>query len=192
MRIVAITGGIGSGKSTIAKMIQVIGYPVFYADQQASTIIDTNEGVKAKFTELFGKEIYLESGKLNRPLLASIIFNNENAKQQVNSIVHPAVWEKFVSWSKTQTSRLVFMESAIIHECGWADRFDKIICITADLETRIQRTMLRDNTTRAKVAARINNQMSDAEKIEQSDFTIYTNEECFEIEQLLNTLEKIL
>ena len=84
------------------------------------------------------------------------------------------------------------MESAIIHECGWADRFDKIICITADLETRIQRTILRDNTTREKVVARINNQMSDAEKIEQSDFTIYTNEECFEIEQLLNTLEKIL
>lgn len=191
MKTVAITGGIGSGKSTIAKMIQVIGYPVFYSDQQASKIIDNDPNVKEQLIAHFGEEIY-QNNKLDRKLLASIIFNNSNAKSIVNSIVHPAVWSNFIEWGANQNSSIIFMESAIIHECGWAERFDKIICVTADIETRIARTMFRDNSSREQVIARINNQMSDHDKSLQSDFTIFTNEGYSEIEQLLNTLEKIL
>lgn len=188
---IAITGGIGSGKSTIAKMVEIMGLPVFYADPQAKTIIDSDPQTKSKLISLFGEEIY-NNGTLNRSALANIIFNNEQAKEQVNSIVHPAVWQKFCDWSTKQKGSVVFMESAILHECGWADRFDKIICVTADLETRIQRTIERDKSSREQVVARIKNQMSDEEKISKSHYVIYTNDNCSEIEQLLKTLEKIL
>lgn len=188
---IAITGGIGSGKSTIAKMVEIMGLPVFYADPQAKTIIDSDPKTKSQLITLFGEEIY-NNGTLNRSALANIIFNNEQAKEQVNSIVHPAVWQKFCDWSAKQKSNVVFMESAILHECGWADRFDKIICVTADLETRIQRTIERDKSSREQVVARIKNQMSDEEKVSKSHYVIYTNDNCSEIEQLLKTLEKIL
>ena len=190
--LIAITGGIGSGKSTIAKMVQIMGHPVFYADIEAKKIIDSEPETKSQLISLFGKDIYDTNGKLNRQELAKIIFNNNNAKEKVNAIVHPAVWDKFCKWSKGFKCNAVFMESAILHECGWADRFDKIICVTANLETRIKRTMERDNCNREQVVARIKNQLSDEEKISKSHYVIYTNDNCSELEQLLKTLEKIL
>lgn len=189
---IAITGGIGSGKSTIAKMLQIMGYPIFFADKEASLIMDSNTTVKESLIQLFGPGIYTPDGRLNRVEMAGIIFNNEQAKAKVNNIVHPAVWQRYTEWDMEQSSPITFMESAILHECGWSNRFDKTICITADLETRIQRCIERDKTDREKVIARINNQMSDSEKCSNSDYIIYTNENCSEIEQLLNTLEKIL
>lgn len=188
---IAITGGIGSGKSTIAKMVQVMGYPVFYTDPQASYIIEHDNNVIDQMCTLFGSDIY-QNGKLNRPRLAQIIFNNNKAKEAVNGIVHPAVWERFTAWSNAQTSPIVFMESAILHECGWAERFDKVICVTAHLETRITRTIERDKSSRENVIARIKNQMSDEEKCKASHFVIHTDEEFSEIEQLLSILGKIL
>lgn len=189
---IAITGGIGSGKSTIAKMVQTLGFPVFFADTEAKEILDSDSSIKRQLIEHFGNKIYHDNGKLNRPELAKIIFNDSSAKELVNSIVHPAVWNRFCQWSKAQNSRAAFMESAILHECGWSNRFDQIICVTAELETRIQRTMERDNCSREQVIARINNQMSDEEKISKSHHIIYTNDNCSELEQLLKTLEKIL
>lgn len=168
-----------------------MGYPVFYTDPQASHIIEHDNYVITQMCKLFGNDIYL-NGKLNRPRLAQIIFNNNQAKEVVNGIVHPAVWDRFSAWSNSQTSPIVFMESAILHECGWADRFDKVICVTAHLETRIARTIERDKSNRENVIARINNQMSDEEKCKASHFVIHTDEEYSEIEQLLSILGKIL
>lgn len=171
-------------------MVQAMGYPVFYTDSEASNIINTEKSVKTRLSEMFGNNIY-QNGRLDRPRLAQIIFNNQEAKMAVNSVVHPAVWQKFTEWGTKQTSPVIFMESAILHECGWVDRFDKVICVTADLETRIARTIERDKSDRAKVIARIKNQISDEEKCATSHFIIRTDEQYSEIGQLLSILEKI-
>lgn len=168
---VGITGGIGAGKTTVCKEIEKMGYPVFYSDDEAKKLMTDNAEVVQKITELFGKEAYVNR-QLNRKHLAQQIFTNENLKEALNQIVHPAVRKAFVQWSETQTAEIVFNEAAILFETGQYKTFDYTVLVTAPSPIRIERVVKRDNTTPEEVQKRINNQWPDEKKIQFASFVI--------------------
>lgn len=186
-----ITGGIGSGKSTIAKVLSLLGYPVFIADKSAAEIVSSDPEVRRKLAECFGETIFLSSGELDKAKMAALIFTDPGAREKVNSIVHPAVWKAFILWCSRQTSRIVFMESAIIFECGWSGRFDTMICVTAEEATRIKRAAARDSADEADIVRRIRNQMPDSEKVRLAEYTIHTDEHFSELDQLFRILHSL-
>ena len=188
---IGLTGGIGSGKSTIAKIIATLGYPVYISDFKASELINRDEEIKKHLIELFGKDIYQPDGNLNKKRLAGTIFNDKEAIKQVNGIVHPAVTRDFMEWCSAQRRPLLFFESAILFEAKLENLFDYIILITTDLETRVERVISRDSTTREKVIERVNNQMSDEIKQTNSDFVIYNNNDDKVIKQILSIIHQL-
>ena len=171
MKIVGLTGGIGSGKTTVAKMFQELGVPLYIADDRAKILMNTSKVIKRKLVALFGEEAYKE-GQLNRPFLASKIFQNADLLKQMNAIVHPKVGSDFMRWKQKQNTAYVLKEAAIIFENNMASHYDYIITVVADLEQRMARVIKRDNTSEDKVLAIVKNQMTDMEKAEQSDFVI--------------------
>ena len=183
---IGLTGGIGSGKSTIAKIIATLGYPVYISDFKASELINRDEEIKKHLIELFGKDIYQPDGNLNKKRLA-----DKEAIKQVNGIVHPAVTRDFMEWCSAQRRPLLFFESAILFEAKLENLFDYIILITTDLETRVERVISRDSTTREKVIERVNNQMSDEIKQTKSDFVIYNNNDDKVIKQILSIIHQL-
>ena len=188
---IGLTGGIGSGKSTIAKIIETLGYPVYISDSKASELINRDEEIKKHLTELLGKDIYQSDGNLDKKRLATIIFNDKEVIKQVNGIVHPAVTRDFMEWCSAQRRPLLFFESAILFEAKLENLFDYIILITTDLETRVERVISRDATTREKVIERINNQMPDEIKQTKSDFVIYNNNDDKVIKQILSIIHQL-
>ncbi|MBA6151146.1 dephospho-CoA kinase [Gelidibacter maritimus] len=196
MKIVGITGGIGSGKTTVAKMFQDLGVPLYIADDRAKVLMNTSDIIKSKLTQLFGEQAYKDN-KLNRPFLASKIFENADLLKQMNAIVHPEVGADFEQWKNKQDAAYVLKEAAIIFENNLADQYDFIITVVADLDQRIARVMKRDDTTEAKVMAIVKNQLSDEQKVKQSDFVIKnhdldeTERQVLDIhQQLLKTVDK--
>lgn len=170
-KIIGLTGGIGSGKSTVAKYFQTFGIPVYIADEQAKIIAESPEIVQAVKIN-FGDEIF-ENEKLNREKLSQIVFNNPEKLKQLNAIIHPAVKKDFDLWVKTHANEpYLIKETAILFESGSYKDCDFIITVTAPLETRIRRVIKRDGTTREKVLKRIENQWTDAERIAKSKFII--------------------
>lgn len=174
---VGITGGIGSGKTYICKLLELMNFSVFYSDTEAKKIQNTNEYVRIKFTELFGEEAYTEEG-LNRKYIAEIIFGNPDAKKQLEEIIHPKVAEAFATWCEEKSStdeKIVFIESAILYESGFDKMVDKVIMVYADDDVRIERSMRRDKADRKAIEDRIKNQGSDKDKCKKADFVIYNN-----------------
>jgi dephospho-CoA kinase len=171
MKVVGLTGGIGSGKTTIAKMFEEQGIPVYYADDEAKELMNTSELIKQKLISAFGEDSY-QNGKLNRAYLAEQVFNDKEKLKTINSIVHPEVDRHFKEWVSAQQSKIVVQENAILFESGKKDRFDVIITVTAPEEVRIRRVVKRDQISEEQVKARIKNQMDDTEKIKNSDYTI--------------------
>ena len=174
---VGITGGIGSGKTYICKLLELMNFSVFYSDIEAKKIQNTNEYVRIKFTELFGEEAYTEEG-LNRKYIAEIIFGNPDAKKQLEEIIHPKVAEAFATWCEEKSStdeKIVFIESAILYESGFDKMVDKVIMVYADDDVRIERSMRRDKADLKAIEDRIKNQGSDKEKCKKADFVIYNN-----------------
>src|SRR5690554_4759958 len=171
MKKIGLTGGIGSGKSIIGKILEVMDYPVFYSDKEAKLIMTESENVVLKVKQAFGKEAYLE-GELNRPYLAKKIFNDESLKATLNQIVHPAVREKFNEWALEEKTELVFNEAAILFETGAYKTFDHNVLVTAPEEVRILRVIERDNTSAKEVKERMNNQWKDAAKEKMASFVI--------------------
>ena len=188
---IGLTGGIGSGKSTIAKIIATLGYPVYISDFKASELINRDEEIKKHLIELFGKDIYQPDGNLNKKRLAGTIFNDKEAIKQVNGIVHPAVTRDFMEWCSAQRRPLLFFESAILFEAGLTRHFDFIICVTASEVTRLKRVILRDATNEDKVKERMQNQAADTEKCKNSDFIIYNDEDHMVVQQVLDVLNKL-
>ncbi len=190
-KIIGLTGGIGSGKSTIAQYIQSLGYPVYIADLEAKKLMETPE-MAARIQDAFGAD-YITHQHVNREKLAQHVFNNPEALQQLNAIVHPAVQAHFVQWVAQQAATpFVFKEAAILFESGSYKNCDHIITVVAPVETRIERVMARDNTSREAVLQRINNQWTDEERIAKSDFTIQNtsiNEARLQTETILNLLK---
>lgn len=187
---IGITGGIGSGKSLISELLEIIGIPVFIADIEAKRITATSESVKSRLIELFGKELYPE-GILDKKLFASIIFNDKTALLQANEIIHPEVRTYFRKWVEKQTVPLVAIESAILFEGGFSGELDQIINVTAPPNTRITRVMKRDNISEMKVLERITNQLPEEERIRQSDYIIVNDDIKPIIPQVLNILSHI-
>lgn len=172
IKVVGLTGGIGSGKSTVAKMFEALGVPVYYADYEAKKLMNTSLTIKNKLLESFGAETYI-SEKLNRKFLANLVFNNKEKLAQLNAIVHPEVNKHFKDWVKKQTSKYVIQENAIIFENDKQGDFDAIITVTAPLEVKINRVMARDSITKENVLARMNNQWNDEDKILHSHYVIH-------------------
>lgn len=173
---ICITGGIGSGKTLVCKVFEHLGIPVYYADYEAKQLYDTDELLRQQITGIFGAELY-EEGKLNRKMLASIIFNDKTALDKVNKLVHPAVERSFIAWADKQCNvPYVIQEAAIVFESGLAYMFDKIINISAPIELRIRRASNRDNVPAEEIRRRISNQMADEERNNLADYVITSND----------------
>ena len=175
MIIVGLTGGIGSGKTTIGKYFASCGIPVYIADDEAKALMNRSKVIKRKLVKLFGKSAYKE-GKLNRPYLASKIFNDKTLLQEMNAIVHPKVASHFKRWIKKQDAPYIIKEAAIIFENNLQYQYDFIIAVVADEDLRINRVMQRDGATRKKIESIIANQLPDEDKIKRSDFVILNND----------------
>lgn len=171
MKIVGLTGGIGSGKTTVARMFGDLGVPVYDSDKEAKKLMRSSKKLKKAIIELFGAEAYKDK-KLNKKYISNKIFNNRDLLEKLNSIVHPAVRKHFLSWAKKQKTVYVIQEAAIIYENGKHGFYDKIILVTAPQSTRIKRVMDRDKVSKQEVVARIKHQWPDEKKIPLSDFII--------------------
>lgn len=186
-----ITGGIGSGKSTVTDIIKLLDIPVYIADIESKRITESSPVVRQKLMEAFGNNLY-EGYRLNKQLLASYIFNDKHKLAIANSIIHPVVDQHFCEWvNKHQSHRIVALEAAILYESGMDKLADKIITVYTPLEQRIERTMLRDNISREKVLERINSQLSDDEKLKRADYVVYNDETQSVIQQCINIIESI-
>ncbi len=186
-----ITGGIGSGKTSACRIFEALGVPVYYADEQAKLLMNTDPELKTSMEECFGRGIY-ENGTLNRRKLADIIFNDKTALEKVNARVHPAVARDFRQWCLRQTVPYMLEESAILFENNMARRFGKIILVTAPEAVRIQRVRERDQITEEAIRARIKNQWPDEKKIPLADYVIYNDELHLMIPQVLDIHQQLL
>lgn len=169
--LVGLTGGIGSGKTTIANFFKELGVPIYIADTEAKALMNRSKVIKRKLIALFGDNAY-QNGKLNRDFLSKQIFNNKDLLQKMNAIVHPKVASHFKRWVKKQEAPYVISEAAILFENGSYKKYDYIITVTAPEEVRLKRVMSRDNSSKEKVKSVMNNQWKDEEKIKLSDYVI--------------------
>ncbi|MCQ2384084.1 MAG: dephospho-CoA kinase [Paludibacteraceae bacterium] len=169
--IVGITGGIGSGKSVVSRLLNMLGYPVYDSDSKAKRLNDTDEEVKRALTLAFGSDLY-ENGLLNRPKLASLIFQSDSNRQLVNAIIHPAVKRDFLRWAEAQNSDIVFLEAAILYESGFDAFMNKVVAVAAPEQVRIQRAMKRDNATEQQIVNRLRAQMSQDVLESKADFVV--------------------
>jgi dephospho-CoA kinase len=171
MKIVGLTGGIGSGKTTVAKLFMELGVPVYNSDLHAKKLMENSAEIRKTIIDLLGKDSYAD-GRLNKKYIADRVFKNKELLQKLNSIVHPAVKKDFIEWMGKKKSPYVIQEAAILFENNSYKNFDKIILVKAPKEVRIDRIRERDNSTREEVLARMKNQWEDSQKIPLSHFTI--------------------
>lgn len=172
---IGITGGIGSGKTIICNFFQLLGIPVFNADQEAKRLMNESSLVRSKMVMNFGNDIYLTNHSIDRKKLAGILFNSPSLLQKVNSIIHPEVRDQFFNWCGQQQSPYVVHEAAILFESGFHEMMDYTILITAPEQQRIERVMKRDNSPAEQIKKRISNQWPDEKKIKLADCTINNN-----------------
>ncbi|SFE86585.1 dephospho-CoA kinase [Chitinophaga sp. CF118] len=189
---IGITGGIGSGKSTVSRIFELLGIPVYYADTAAKEIMHTDEDLKHKIKEHFGQSIYNSDGILDRAALGKIVFNDKDQLELLNSLVHPATIRHSDEWAQKQTSPYVIKEAALLFEAGSAQYLDKIIGVFAPLPMRLLRVMKRDNVSREEVLARINKQIDENIKMRLCDYVIHNDEQQLVIPQVLSLHETLL
>jgi dephospho-CoA kinase len=170
-----VTGGIGSGKTTVCRIFEVLGIPVFSADDEARVIMDSDPSVIMQVNTLAGRDMY-SGGALDRIAMANLIFNNRELLGKINNIIHPVVTGRFLDWEKSKSAPYVILEAAILFESGTAKLLDKVITVIAPVEERIERVVQRNSLTREQVVERINNQSEDKYKISLSDYVISNSE----------------
>jgi len=188
---VGITGGIGSGKSTVAKVFEVLGIPVYYADDAAKRLMNEDELLKTELQHLFGKETYID-GRLNRKYLADLVFNDEEKLSLLNSIVHPATLRDSDEWMMQQYTPYAIKEAALIFESGAQEHLDYVIGVSAPLPVRLQRVMKRDHVTREEVKARMEKQMDESIKMRLCDYVITNDEQELVIPQVIKIHQELL
>ena len=188
---IGVTGGIGSGKTTVAHIFEVLGIPVYYADDAAKRLMNEDENLKKKIIENFGEESYVD-GKLNRSHLASIVFSNPEKTAIINSIVHPITIADAKLWMQKQTTPYAIKEAALIFESKAEKELDLVIGVYSPLPLRIQRIMQRDNIDESAVMDRMQKQMNEEEKMKLCDFLIENNEKDLLITQVIAIHEQLL
>jgi dephospho-CoA kinase len=182
---IGITGGIGSGKSTVCQIFKILGIPVFEADVVAKTLINSNIEIKNGLVALFGKEIYGSDNRINRKMLANLIFNDDKLLEQVNRLVHPVVRNEFINWMKTQDSEYIIHEAAILFESGFYKIMDYTILVSAPEEMRIDRVTKRENLTPEMVRDRMAKQWPDEEKRKLANLELVNDNKKLIIPQIL-------
>ena len=188
---IAITGGIGSGKTYVSNMFQERGVPIYNADTEAKRLMVQDEVIRKELIALVGEEVY-QGTELNKPLLASYLFSSAEHVQQINSIVHPRVKADFVEWLKARREYAVAgIESAILFEAGFRDSVDSVIMVSAPEELRLARAMKRDGATEQQIRSRMSAQMNEDEKIKMADFVIY-NDETKPLDEQISFILQIL
>lgn len=190
---VGLTGSIGSGKTLIGRMFQVLGVAVFDADTEAKKLYQLTE-IKEHLAEIAGDDIFLADGQVDRKKLAAILFNNPSALQQVNHLIHPLVRRAFAGYAMEASGKpYIIYEAAILVESGYYKELDRLIVVTAPEELRMQRVMARDGVSAEQVGSRMRHQLEDAEKIRLADFVIVNDgsrlviPQVLEIDSLLRT-----
>ena len=183
MKVVGLTGGIGSGKSTVAGMFKALSIPVYNADMEAKNLMNTSDSLKKGILKLFGEKAY-KKGSLNREYIAGIVFKDKEKLKALNELVHPLVRSHFLSWLDMQSAPYVIQENPLIFEKNDQNLFDYVITVTAKKEDKIQRVMDRDGIGESQVLERMDNQLDDSLKIAGSDFVIYN-------ESLENTRKQV-
>lgn len=191
MKILGITGGIGSGKSYVAQKLAQRGIPVYNADVEAKSLNNTNQQIINAYIGRYGKQIYV-NGQLDRKALADIIFTNKDELQWVNALVHPIVNAHFANWCKQQKADIVAVESAILFGGQLSQQCDAVVAVIASEQVRIERVMFRDGSTRQQVEARMANQLSNETMVKMADYVITNNGEDIDsqIDDLLKKLKK--
>ncbi|TVR81939.1 MAG: dephospho-CoA kinase [Chitinophagaceae bacterium] len=188
---VGITGGIGSGKSIVSKVLMTMGYLVYNSDVMAKKLMIEDSALKNEIIAIFGKESYTTDNQLNRAFISKQAFNDKDLLKKLNEAVHPAVRSDFKKWAISQESELIFKEAALLVETGSYKELDFLIAVTAPKDLRIKRVMKRDKVDREAVLERMKNQFSQEKLLEAADFEIKNNDEIPVIPQLLNVLKFI-
>ena len=189
-KIFGLTGGIGSGKTTVAKMIENMGFPVYYSDSRAKELVNESQFLKSKITQLLGEESYDKQGVYNRKFVSTIVFDNPEKLQALNAIIHPAVKSDFQNWlQKNADKEFVFKETALLFELDLDKACYKSVLVTAEDNSRIKRVMDRDSKTYREVQSIMAKQMPEKDKIKRADFVIYNNGT---LEELQTEVEKTI
>lgn len=191
MKIIGLTGGIGSGKTTVSELLQVYEIPVYDSDSRSKSLCQTDIKLIENLKKLFGKEVYLSDGQLNRSFMAGAIFADKTMLQASNDLIHPVVKLDFIKWASLQNAPFIVQESAILFEAGLEKDYDAIVCVTAPEELRMKRIIARSGLNKEEVKARMDNQLSEEERIRRSDYILINDEQTPLIPQLEN-LMKIL
>lgn len=188
---IAITGGIGSGKTFVSNLLKERGIPIYNSDDEAKRLMVSDEGIRRDLMALLGEDVY-QGDALNKSLLASYLFADAGNAARINAIVHPRVRADFSRWlSEHQDVEVAGLECAILYEAGFENTVDKVVMVYAPESLRIERAMNRDNATESQIRARIAAQMDDEEKSRRSDYVIYTDGR-FSVEEQLSDLIKHL
>ena len=188
---VGLTGGIGSGKSTIAQIFEVLGIPVYYADISAKKLMNENADLRSSITNIFGEQAYTNN-ILDRKYISSIVFSDPAKLQQLNALVHPATKKDGEAWMQEQTSPYAIHEAALIFEAKVSDRLDLVIGVSSPIELRIKRAMERDKVSREEVLKRMEQQLDEEVKMSKCDFVLINDEQQLLIPQVLVLHEKLV
>ena len=191
--LVGITGGIGSGKSTVCKLFSLLGVPVYTADDRAKWLMNHDSPLKEKILEVFGSESYLSNGELNRAYLAASVFSTPEKVAALNALVHPAVRKDFMDWVSQQSAPYLIKEAALLFETGAVKELDCVINVSSPLRVRMARVLLRDpHRTEEQVNQIIDQQLPDEEKNERADFSIKNADNKLLLPQVIALHEQLL
>jgi len=189
---IGLTGGIGSGKTTVAKIFETLGVPVYYADDVAKQLMQEDNVLKQSIINIFGKDSYTTDGKLNRSYLSSTVFSNPHQLERLNAIVHPATIQHAEQWMQQQQAPYVIKEAALIFESGSQSTLDYVIGVYAPQALRIQRTIKRDNIDKDKVLQRMQNQIDENIKMRLCDRVIQNDDQHSLMQQVLMVHETLM
>lgn len=190
---IGITGGIGSGKTTVCKVFELLGIPVFYADDIAKPMMNTDPVLREEITKTFGEQSYSGTGELNRKHISSIVFNNPEELEKLNGLVHPAVFRAFDAWVlKYLDAPYILKEAALLYESDSYKMCDLSILVISPIESRIKRVQARDGLSAEEVQSRVDRQLSDEEKIKMADYILMNDEQQLLIPQIISLHHQFL
>lgn len=188
---IGITGGIGSGKSVVANILQQMGFPVYDSDSRAKALTQTNADIRQQLTAMFGDNLF-KNNVLDKKALSQLIFSSDKNLKAVNAIIHPVVVGDFATWTTRQNAAAVFLESAILMESGLYQKMDKIILVTTPEKLRIDRVMKRSQLSEKEIQQRMQMQKTEETLADKADFVILNDEKHLLIPQVHSILQKLL